>query len=152
MTNYAMSYPAINGETVTQGHADYCAEHGHGTYKVGGVDQGTCPRCGDVTEVAQPGDDHPLTTKINNYTVASATGRAYVYTTVSLNGTGERTICIGRTKREAVSNSTMRNAFASRWVARDRGGKLLGDFYTRKAAVAEIIRYYEWWIAEGIKR
>lgn len=46
---YAMDHAAIKGETVTQGHADYCAEHGHAVTIVEGQDQGVCPRCGDVT-------------------------------------------------------------------------------------------------------
>lgn len=45
---YQLSYPAINGETVTQGHADYCKANGHATYMKDGVDQGWCPRCGDT--------------------------------------------------------------------------------------------------------
>lgn len=43
----AMAY--ANGETVLQGHANYCAEHGHARHLVDGVDQGYCPRCGDRT-------------------------------------------------------------------------------------------------------
>ena len=49
MDIYRLSYPAVTGDTVTQGHADYCAAHGHGTYTVNGVVQGWCPRCGEVT-------------------------------------------------------------------------------------------------------
>lgn len=47
--SYAMDHAAIKGETVTQGHADYCAEYGHAVTIVEGQDQGVCPRCGDVT-------------------------------------------------------------------------------------------------------
>lgn len=36
---------ALNGDVVTQAHADYCAEHGHATYNLDNI----CPRCGDVT-------------------------------------------------------------------------------------------------------
>lgn len=50
MSIYATSYPLVTGRPVTQGHADYCAEHGHATHKVNGVDQGICPRCMEVTE------------------------------------------------------------------------------------------------------
>ena len=49
--NYKLSTPALNGETVTQGHADYCATNGHMTHTVDGVDQGFCPRCGESTMV-----------------------------------------------------------------------------------------------------
>ncbi len=42
----AMSFPAINGEVVTQGHADYCAEHGHASHTVGTDVSPNCPRCG----------------------------------------------------------------------------------------------------------
>ncbi len=47
--NYKLSYPAINGETVTQGHADYCKAEGHGTHTVNGVVSPLCPRCGQAT-------------------------------------------------------------------------------------------------------
>lgn len=43
--NYGMSYPALNGEVVTQGHADYCEANGHATHTVNGVAQPRCPRC-----------------------------------------------------------------------------------------------------------
>jgi hypothetical protein len=47
---YGMTMPASVGEPVCQGHADWCAEYGHATWTVDGVEQGTCPRCGEVTE------------------------------------------------------------------------------------------------------
>lgn len=52
---FAMSFPALNGEVVMQGHADYCAEHGHATHTVEAEDGTTtiaarCPRCGDLLE------------------------------------------------------------------------------------------------------
>jgi hypothetical protein len=53
---YGMTMPASAGETVCQGHADYCAVNGHATWTVDGEDQGTCPRCGEVTKPA-PGLD-----------------------------------------------------------------------------------------------
>lgn len=43
---YAHSYPALTGETVTQGHANYCAAHGHATYTQDGIVAPYCPRCG----------------------------------------------------------------------------------------------------------
>jgi hypothetical protein len=52
---FAMSFPALNGEVVMQGHADYCAEHGHATHTVKRADGVThfvainCPRCGAST-------------------------------------------------------------------------------------------------------
>lgn len=48
--NYALSYPSITGETVTQGHVDYCKTKGHATHTVDGVAQIHCPRCGEVRE------------------------------------------------------------------------------------------------------
>lgn len=42
----ALDYPAVDGRVVTQGHADYCATHGHAKYVKDGVPQGMCPRCG----------------------------------------------------------------------------------------------------------
>lgn len=52
--NYKLSYPAVNGEVVTQGHADYCAEHGHAKHTIDGVVSPLCPRCGadKTSEVA----------------------------------------------------------------------------------------------------
>lgn len=48
--NYSLSYPAINGETVTEGHAAYCAKNGHAAHKVDGVELTHCPRCGSVKD------------------------------------------------------------------------------------------------------
>lgn len=45
---YGLTYPALNGDVVTQGHADYCSDHGHATHTVDGVDTGRCPRCGEL--------------------------------------------------------------------------------------------------------
>lgn len=45
---FAMSFPALNGEWVLQGHADYCTANGHATHKVDGVLSPYCPRCGDT--------------------------------------------------------------------------------------------------------
>lgn len=56
----ALDYPALEGRTVTQGHADYCQAHGHATHNQDGVAQPHCPRCGDllsvwaVTKLAHP--------------------------------------------------------------------------------------------------
>ena len=44
---YRLSYPAFTGETITQGHADYCAANGHATLTENGVVGTFCPRCGD---------------------------------------------------------------------------------------------------------
>ena len=44
---YANECPILTGDTVTQGHADYCAEHGHATYTQNGKAVPWCPRCGD---------------------------------------------------------------------------------------------------------
>lgn len=48
--HFRNTFPALAGETVTQGHADACAEHGHATHKIDGVIQPRCPRCGELTE------------------------------------------------------------------------------------------------------
>lgn len=52
---WAMSYPLAPGGdgNVMQGHADYCAQWGHGTLKSTALDgtvtvAGFCPRCGDL--------------------------------------------------------------------------------------------------------
>jgi hypothetical protein len=44
MNNFA----ALNGQVVTQRIANICADKGHATHTVDGVDTGICPRCGDV--------------------------------------------------------------------------------------------------------
>lgn len=56
---YAASFPVAapadahwTDRTVKQGHADYCAAHGHAEWIVDGVDQHRCPRCGTVTDAA----------------------------------------------------------------------------------------------------
>lgn len=53
-SQFAMSFPALNGEVVMQGHADYCAEHGHATHTSTDLEGNTttgdrCPRCGKLT-------------------------------------------------------------------------------------------------------
>jgi len=52
--NYAASFPLAlpdsapwHERVVTEGHAAYCAEHGHATHTIDGVIQAYCPRCGD---------------------------------------------------------------------------------------------------------
>jgi len=44
MNDYRLSMAAFNGNTVTQGHADYCANNGHAT--LNGASP-WCHRCGD---------------------------------------------------------------------------------------------------------
>lgn len=46
-SRYALSFPAINGEVVTQGHADYCQANGHATHTTDGAAHIMCPRCGE---------------------------------------------------------------------------------------------------------
>lgn len=46
-TTPANDFPALEGRTVTQGHADVCATRGHATHTVAGVAQSECPRCGE---------------------------------------------------------------------------------------------------------
>lgn len=51
--NFAMSFPAIEGGVVMQGHADYCAANGHAKHTILGANGEVlevapyCPRCGD---------------------------------------------------------------------------------------------------------
>lgn len=60
---YAKSFPLAQpadahwtDTVITQGHVDYCKEHGHAKYIIDGVDQGRCPRCGELTPATDP--DH----------------------------------------------------------------------------------------------
>lgn len=50
--NRKLEMPALNGQVVTEYHARICREQSHAKHTVEGVDTGTCPRCGDVTEKA----------------------------------------------------------------------------------------------------
>lgn len=47
-------FPALNGETVTEGHARVCRERGHATHTVDGEPMPRCPRCGELREPAEP--------------------------------------------------------------------------------------------------
>lgn len=47
------TYPALTGSVVTEAHARLCRESGHAVHLVAGIDQGVCPRCGDVTQPAE---------------------------------------------------------------------------------------------------
>lgn len=57
MTAHALDFPALNGQPVTEAHAQVCRERGHATHTVDGVDSGTCPRCGEVLD-PHPAHDH----------------------------------------------------------------------------------------------
>lgn len=46
--NYTLSYPALNGQTITEGHAQYCRDNGHAVHTVDGVKSTLCPRCGAI--------------------------------------------------------------------------------------------------------
>lgn len=48
--NVALSYPALNGEVVTEAHAAYCVDKGHAVHTVDGVEQAMCPRCGELRD------------------------------------------------------------------------------------------------------
>ncbi len=44
-----MDYPVPYGRPVTEAHVKICKEFGCVSYVVNGIDQGSCPRCGEVT-------------------------------------------------------------------------------------------------------
>jgi hypothetical protein len=46
-------FPALVHGVVTERHANICRTQGHARHSVDGVDTGSCPRCGDVTEPAK---------------------------------------------------------------------------------------------------
>lgn len=52
--NIALSYPALNGEVVTEAHAKYCQDNGHASYSLNGVSLDCCPRCGELTIDVEP--------------------------------------------------------------------------------------------------
>lgn len=73
---YATSYPVLTGDPITQGHADYCTQHGHATYTQGGNVAPWCPRCGDNL----PAEDVADLDKRTAYITADRDGRrAYVW-------------------------------------------------------------------------
>ncbi len=47
------TFPALNGEVVTEQTTRICAERGHATHTVAGVEQSRCPRCGEL-KVVEP--------------------------------------------------------------------------------------------------
>jgi hypothetical protein len=55
-SRYATSFPVLSHDVVTQGHADYCAEHGHATHTVDEVVSPFCPRCGQRLPDIKVGD------------------------------------------------------------------------------------------------
>jgi hypothetical protein len=44
-----MDYPVPYGRPVTQAHVKICQTRGHVSYVKDGIDQGICPRCGEIT-------------------------------------------------------------------------------------------------------
>lgn len=61
---YATSFPLAAAEdahwterVVTEGHANYCREHGHATRTVNGVVSPNCPRCGDPLDAIRVVDE-----------------------------------------------------------------------------------------------
>lgn len=44
-----MDYPVPYGRPVTEAHVKICKEYGCVSYVINGIDQGMCPRCGEVT-------------------------------------------------------------------------------------------------------
>lgn len=57
MNEFAASFPAVStsdhwtDRVIKQGHVDYCAENGHATHTIDGIEQERCPRCGVVKRV-----------------------------------------------------------------------------------------------------
>src|SRR5215475_925463 len=47
-----LDMPATEGRTVTEAHAKICAQRGHATHKVDGVESELCPRCGERRSAA----------------------------------------------------------------------------------------------------
>ena len=47
LARFRMSWPALQGEVIQQGHADACALYGHATWHLDGQLQPRCPRCGE---------------------------------------------------------------------------------------------------------
>lgn len=49
-TRGTSDYPALSNGVVTQAHTNDCLNFGHAVHLTDGVDNGVCPRCGEVTE------------------------------------------------------------------------------------------------------
>lgn len=52
--NAALSFPALNGEVVTEAHSAICRDRGHATHTVDGTDSPICPRCGESKHLTGP--------------------------------------------------------------------------------------------------
>lgn len=73
--SFANTFPAAASESahwtervVTQGHADYCRNHGHANWTVDGVVLPTCPRCGEPNVAPTVADlGFPLVTQPISY-------------------------------------------------------------------------------------
>lgn len=75
---YATSYPTLTGDVVTQGHANYCAEHGHATHTVNGATEPFCPRCGVKIDAPVPAPSTPEYVAVDRRGVVFAPGAPLV--------------------------------------------------------------------------
>lgn len=63
---FATDMAAADGRMIQQGHADYCAAHGHAFWIVDGVYQGRCARCGDDMTSTEESATRALMPKITD--------------------------------------------------------------------------------------
>ncbi|WNN95996.1 hypothetical protein SEA_HIRKO_46 [Arthrobacter phage Hirko] len=99
----ATDYPALNYGTVTQAHADYCAEHGHATYTNGTDVSPWCPRCGQST-TAKP------VTPIHMTAEAAAT-KAYQFVAAKAGNEGKTPEQLRPEARELLTGMIRKGAF-----------------------------------------
>lgn len=90
---YGLSTPALNGDVVTQGHTDYCRDNGHATYRIAGVGQGWCPRCGAVTTPATTEAEQDTTPTPVQATPTTWTPGPDTHPVISHNHDGETCWC-----------------------------------------------------------
>jgi hypothetical protein len=55
-----MDYPVPYGRPVTEAHVKICQNRGHVSYVKDGIDQGICPRCGEITTSEEQVEIDPM--------------------------------------------------------------------------------------------
>lgn len=94
----ALEMPALNGDVVTQAHANICAERGHATHKVNGEIQPHCPRCGEALAEETP----VATFEVVPY--FKARGRTVGYEVRRVTATGTESLCKWANETEAEAH------------------------------------------------
>ena len=126
-----LGYPAVNGDMVTQGHADYCAEYGHAVHMEDSEESPWCPRCGDARMEENPATRTAPLFTMDDETAATALGVDYatvIGDAVDVEGTTAYAVATARDWHEedgpdycdgTTEDGTPLGAYILAW---DRGG------------------------------